>query len=459
MSAPETLSEELVYRIAPNGKAAQAGLDLAERGAFSHARISPDRTWLGASCQGSEPQPYTVQVDLRNPARVAASCTCPSYQHPCKHALGLLLLAVRFPAQFETAEPSAAPKDVEGGRPATAEVEPRPTAEPVADAATLEEAFLQAIFAEPAEDTHRLAYADWLEERGGPAAQARAEFIRVQIELARRPADDARAPELRQREKKLWEANRSAWLETVPRSLRRPDLCFHRGFLEEMRLPPAGLLRHGEALFRRHPIQRVHLEGRLTPQEASELAVRPFLARLSALGIGGGVTTTNPFTGLPHLLLSSDPEALRVLLGTPYLSGLTELYLGRSGLGRRGAAVLAACPWLPHLTALDLSYCFIGDRGVEALVTAPDLSRLRSLRLDGNQIGNPGLAALLASPRLSNLKELSLADNRFGPRAAQALAASPPLANLTSLEVQGNKLGKRAAEALRQRFGERVRLE
>jgi hypothetical protein len=69
------------------------------------------------------------------------------------------------------------------------------------------------------------------------------------------------------------------------------------------------------------------------------------------------------------------------------------------------------------------------------------------------------VAALLASPRLGNLKVLSLANNRFGPRAAQALADAPHLANLTSLELQGNKVGVRAAKALRQRFGERVRLE
>ncbi len=443
MTAPEPLSEELIYRIAPNGKAAQAGADLAERGAYSHARISPDRTWLGASCQGSERNPYLVQVDLRDPTRVAASCTCPSYQHPCKHALGLLMLAVRFPAQFETAEPSAAAKGA-------AAVEPRPTAEPVADPATLEEAFLQAIFTEPEEDTHRLAYADWLEERGGAAAQARAEFIRVQVELARLPADDARAPELRKREKKLWEANRSAWLETVPRSLRRRDLSFRRGFLEEIRLTPAALLRHGDALFRLHPIRRVHLEERITPPEASELAVRPFLARLTALSFPPGV-----FWGAFW-----DLSVARALLGTPYLSQLTELRMPDGGLGRRGAALLAASPVLKNLRALDLDGCDIRDLGVEALVTAPDLGRLTTLRLAENGIGNAGVAALAASPRLTNLKALSLARNRFGPKAAQALAASPHLTNLVTLEVQGCKpLGKRGAEALRQRFGAGVRLE
>jgi uncharacterized protein (TIGR02996 family) len=458
MTAPETLSEDLVYRIAPNAKAALAGSELAERGAYSQARISPDRTWLAATCQGSEREPYRVQVELKASGRVAASCTCPSYQQPCKHALGLLMLAVRSPGQLRTAEPTAPLAKAAPNSPgAPADVEPRPPAEAIPDPTTLEEAFLQAVFAEPAEDTHRLAYADWLEERGDPAALARAEFIRVQVELARLPPDDARGPELRKREKKLWEANHSAWLESVPRSLRRPDLRFHRGFLEEMHFTPAALLRHGDALFRQHPLQRVWLERTLTAKEASELGVRPFLARWTALGIDGGWTFYTPYSSLSAPF--GEPNALRVLLSTPYLSGLRVLTLAGNGLLRRGAALLAACPCLGHLTTLDLGYCLIGDKGVEALMTAPDLSRLTSLRLDGNQIGNPGVAALLAAPRLSNLKELSLADNRFGPRAAQALADAPHLANLTSLQVQGNKVGVRAAEALRRRFGERVRLE
>lgn len=44
------------------------------------------------------------------------------------------------------------------------------------------QAFLEAICREPAEDVHRLVFADWLDEHGEPE---RAEFIRVQCELAR----------------------------------------------------------------------------------------------------------------------------------------------------------------------------------------------------------------------------------------------------------------------------------
>lgn len=47
------------------------------------------------------------------------------------------------------------------------------------------ELLLAAILANPACDTARLVYADWLQENGEPE---RAEFIRVQVELARGPA-------------------------------------------------------------------------------------------------------------------------------------------------------------------------------------------------------------------------------------------------------------------------------
>ncbi len=325
------------------------------------------------------------------------------------------------------------------------------------DVTSLEEAFVQAICAEPGEDTHRLAYADWLEERGDPAALARAEFIRTQIELARLPKNDRRARDLRRREKQLWRENRSAWLEAVPGGLRSRYLTFQRGFLETIRLSAADLLLHGDDLFRRHPLQRVWLDRAVTAEEASALAARPFLARLTGLTVGQKVTFYGPFARIFGTL--ADAEAQRALLGSPHLSGLKELSLAASGLGSGGAAVLAACPLLGRLTALDLSYCLLRDAGVEALLAAPDLSRLTSLRLDFNDIGHPGVAALVAYPRLNRLKELSLADNRFGSRAAQRLVAAPHLANLVRLEVQGNILSERATGMLRRRFGDRVRLE
>ena len=65
------------------------------------------------------------------------------------------------------------------------------------------EDFLAAILEAPDDDAPRLVYADWLDEHGQPE---RAEFIRVQCELARR--DD---PALRRREAELLAAHHDAF--------------------------------------------------------------------------------------------------------------------------------------------------------------------------------------------------------------------------------------------------------
>jgi type VI secretion system protein ImpC len=57
---------------------------------------------------------------------------------------------------------------------------------------TGEEAFLQAILTDPEDDAPRLVYADWLEEHG---EAARADFIRVQCELARAGGDPEWRPD------------------------------------------------------------------------------------------------------------------------------------------------------------------------------------------------------------------------------------------------------------------------
>ena len=51
------------------------------------------------------------------------------------------------------------------------------------------DAFIRGIAANLYDDAPRVAFADWLDERGGKADRARAEFIRLQCELATLPDD------------------------------------------------------------------------------------------------------------------------------------------------------------------------------------------------------------------------------------------------------------------------------
>src|SRR3954451_19969395 len=74
---------------------------------------------------------------------------------------------------------------------------------------TDEAGFLRAVVADPADDAPRLVYADWLDDHGQPE---RAEFIRVQCELARTPADDPRRLELEARERALLGVQEERWV-------------------------------------------------------------------------------------------------------------------------------------------------------------------------------------------------------------------------------------------------------
>src|SRR5437588_3706822 len=92
-----------------------------------------------------------------------------------------------------------------------------------------EMAFRQAIIDNPDDDTRRLIFADWLEERGDP----RAEFIRVQCELARLPDDDERRWELEGREDELLNRYSGAWQNAdLGEDGARLRAEFHRGFVE-----------------------------------------------------------------------------------------------------------------------------------------------------------------------------------------------------------------------------------
>jgi uncharacterized protein (TIGR02996 family) len=72
-----------------------------------------------------------------------------------------------------------------------------------------EEAFLQAVLADPADNSLRLVYADWLEDQGDPVSSAKAAFLRLTVQLA--------APARRQRLQQLAAGLDTGWLAVVSR--------------------------------------------------------------------------------------------------------------------------------------------------------------------------------------------------------------------------------------------------
>jgi uncharacterized protein (TIGR02996 family) len=150
------------------------------------------------------------------------------------------------------------------------------------------ESLLRAVVAAPADDVPRLVAADWLDEHGQPE---RAEFIRVQVELARLEADGAGVEVLRRKERTFLgpvATYRALWaLEACPELVRvefrgrsaapleamrvagAERLTFRRGFVEVVTCPAVDWLQHGAEVRARQPIRAVRLTAcdRLTPPQ------------------------------------------------------------------------------------------------------------------------------------------------------------------------------------------------
>ncbi|HEU0026761.1 MAG TPA: SWIM zinc finger family protein [Ktedonobacterales bacterium] len=81
-----TITAEQVLALAPDSSSAQAGRKLA---AAKHWKsMGRDGAGLWGECLGSAL--YQVRVDLSS---LSVKCSCPSRKFPCKHGIGLLLLA------------------------------------------------------------------------------------------------------------------------------------------------------------------------------------------------------------------------------------------------------------------------------------------------------------------------------------------------------------------------------
>lgn len=151
---------------------------------------------------------------------------------------------------------------------------------------------LHAILADYSDDTPRLVMADWLEENG---ELERAEFIRVQMELARLSpnrhpwcgCDECRLRgKLKRRERDLLSLDfvlplaRALGVSEKPgqhkgnryRFIGTQCLCWgeggpslmmvwKRGFIEEVSCLTDRWLQHGQAIVALHPIQQVTLQG------------------------------------------------------------------------------------------------------------------------------------------------------------------------------------------------------
>ena len=370
-------------------------------------------------------------------------------------------------------------------------------------------ALLRAIIDSPDEDGPRLVYADWLEEHG---EAARAEFIRVQIEVARMGEDESRRNQLKTREYELWRDYQGQWDWEVP-EIAAYRVEYRRGFIEKVSLPAVELIRCPGSVWHHTPLVGLGLPD-LTPEIGARLGEWPHWNRITELDLTGveltpeaaralalipglsslKVLTLQPRYGVRQLI--GDAVVLALAASPSYLTQLTKLDLRNNEVGVEGARALAHSPNFDRLEELDLSFNPLGLTGKLLLLASPRLPNLRFLGIEYRQmeessaeevaellrqvrqlgpenlpasagikvlslghgangifLGDAGAELLAALPRLADLISLDLFDTDIGDRGALALAESPFLQRLSYLNLSDNPISAETISVLRARFG------
>jgi uncharacterized protein (TIGR02996 family) len=331
-----------------------------------------------------------------------------------------------------------------------------------------DESFLQAIIDRPDDDMLRLVFADWLEEHGDGD---RAEFIRVQIELANLPAGAPRAKELTIREQELLSVHRNAWLDPLQAMVAYAE--FRRGFPERIELDLPSFFRLAERIGQVAPVTALSFSDHLTLDDARlvRLLESPHLNRIRELDL-----SYSPFTeqGARVLAGTAALANLRILklnrvfvgdlgvqaiLASGHLAALDHLEVRGTGLTPTISPFLATSAVIANLTDLAVGLNELGNTGVRSLLALRNSHPwpLTALHLEGTQIDSLGVRALAGASQLANLKSLDLADNPISDSGADALATSPHLTKLTELNLGGTNITPAARQRLTARFGNRVR--
>jgi uncharacterized protein (TIGR02996 family) len=317
------------------------------------------------------------------------------------------------------------------------------------------EALVAAIAANPDDDAPRLAFADWLEERGDAA---RAGFVRDQVLLDRTPPGSDEYRQLHRRTTDTLRANLPAWIQPAcdlfgqPASwkpMRRPGRGLAVAIVGEV--PRASLVfRHvlDWLAFERGDIGAVggsfnskddapNLARLLVRHPITTLALRSFHpASWDSAGIG----QLNQIRELTWNRLFEDDHALtlfaewpwtnlrRLALPRPTIEGIDRFC--RTPVARRldglkmelNAGPIAALARFPlddrlrhfALLPLEIVSSAATAKAVAALSTMAFRPTLKRLDLAGCRLGDAGLAALARGEIWIRLRTLALDRNRFG---------------------------------------------
>lgn len=253
--------------------------------------------------------------------------------------------------------------------------------------------FFHSIKENPDDDTPRLIFADWLQERGNAADAARGEYLRLSVLRHRLAPDDPTYELLKRREGELFTAHRWTWLGPLVDAANA--WTFERGMIqitaqtENITTPEVTAWARTEAGywidalnireflqdFRHRYVQyREQAFNHIT-----QLASSPVLAHLNRLDLCNTHRIAYFF---------------RAVLNTENLPFLTELLLSGTGLTRRELLLLARYRPFRRLALLDLRYNGLDDDTARLLAESPYLKNLAELRLGHNRFRAGGIALL-----------------------------------------------------------------
>jgi uncharacterized protein (TIGR02996 family) len=225
---------------------------------------------------------------------------------------------------------------------------------------TERDAILRAIAADPADDTVRLAFADWLDEHD---ETERAEFIRLQIKRER-SGRKSKSSDLSPREKTLLSKHKTQWFGPIA------NLKSHEGF---------------EYTVRRGFVESAVIHGRLLQQHAEVLRNHcPALTELDVIGVRGfGEQIANEIPSGIRTLCLEDwpfPDDAKVIAKSPNFAHLEALsfWLGSQN-DEAVCRALGAPRAFPALRQLELVQL---AGGIDAFGSGPELDA-RADRLAG----------------------------------------------------------------------------
>jgi uncharacterized protein (TIGR02996 family) len=359
------------------------------------------------------------------------------------------------------------------------------------------DAFLANILEHPDDDAPRLVFADWLEEHG---QSARAEFIRVQIELAGGPIEAHRRSFLKRREKDLLQAHRKEWLKPlydplqairgptspllapglfhyIPSVLRARNFAFTAGILSgdepgavpareetvallsqildplQIQLPMENIV---HCRFRRGFVELASLMAtdfiRFAEGLFALVPLREIAAYNGPLQRGFGELFTCPhlrrLSGLQlHGSLSED--VLELLVNSPHAAELRRLDLHAAGIPPDQVARFLTATNLPAVRELNLSSLQVGNLSLAWLARNSNWQNLRVLKLSQTGLSDEGVLALTGpDSQLRSLTHLDLSHNSITPTGAVFLAHSPLASQLQELDLGHNHLSDSWVENL-----------